>query len=158
MEYVMMALLVVIDQWSKIWIQNTPSMHGHVEVIPNFLYITYVKNTGAAWSILEGKQMFLVIISVLEIILLVYFMLKFKKKNETIAKWSIVLMIAGAIGNLIDRMMLGYVRDFVSTYPFGYAFPVFNIADVCLTVGVILLAIYILIEDSKDEKKEKLNG
>ncbi len=154
MEYVIMTLLVVFDQWSKIAIQNNPSMHGHVKVIDSFLYITYVKNYGAAWSMLDGKVMFLVGVSLVELAVLVYVMYKFKKEKQTLAKWSIVLMIAGAIGNLIDRIQLGYVRDFIATYPFGYAFPIFNVADVCLSVGVILLAIIMLKEDTST-KKEK---
>lgn len=152
MEYYLIMLgIILIDQYTKILVANQAAMIGHKEIIHNFLYITYVENTGAAWSMLSGKQGFLITISILEIGLLVYFFLDFKHKKNKLGATSLALMIAGAIGNLIDRVQLNYVRDFIETYPFNRPFPVFNVADMALTIGVILLAICIILEDKQKE-------
>ena len=153
MELGIIAIVFILDQITKYWIQNTPAMHTHIEVIKNFLYITYVKNTGAAWSMLENQTVFLIVIAVIETIILIYFLLKVRKdKSKLLYTIALSLMIGGAIGNLYDRIQFGFVRDFIDTYPFGYNFPVFNIADSALTIGVILVLIQMFLE----ERKEKL--
>lgn len=154
MHYLIIIVTILIDQISKYYIQYTPALHGKVELIPNFLYVTYVKNTGVAWSMLSGKTVFLIIIGIIETAVLIYFLvmvLKAKNKPYIVA---LSLMIGGALGNLIDRIMFGYVRDFIDTYPFGYNFPVFNVADSALCIGVGIILILMIYE----ERKEKRNG
>ena len=154
MELAIIIMTIILDQISKYWIQINPSLHSHIEIIPNFLYITYVKNTGAAWSMLSNQTLFLIIISIIETIVLIYFLVKYMKKKgkeNLLYRISLSLMIGGAIGNLIDRIQLGYVRDFIDTYPFGYNFPVFNIADSALSIGVVLLIIQFLLEERKEK-------
>lgn len=154
MHYLIIIVTILIDQISKYYIQYTPALHGKIELIPNFLYVTYVKNTGVAWSMLSGKTVFLIIIGIIETAVLIYFLvmvLKAKNKPYIVA---LSLMIGGAIGNLIDRIMFGYVRDFIDTYPFGYNFPVFNVADSALCIGVGIILILMIYE----ERKEKRNG
>ena len=152
MELIIILSVIILDQISKYWIQMNPSLHTHIEIIPNFLYITYVKNTGAAWSMLSNQTVFLIIISIIETIILIYFLIKCKKnKDSKLYLISLSLMIGGAIGNLIDRIQFGFVRDFIDTYPFGYNFPVFNIADSALTIGVILLLIQFVLEERKEK-------
>ncbi len=152
MELIIIGLVILLDQASKFWIQLTPSLHTSVELIPNFLYLNYIKNTGAAWSILSNQNTLLIIIAIIETIILIYFLLKVRKdKKQILYTIALSLMIGGAIGNLIDRFIFGFVRDYIDTYPFGYNFPVFNIADSALTIGVILLLIQMFIEERKEK-------
>lgn len=152
MYYFIILVVFLLDQVSKYYIQVTPALHGSIEIIPKFLYITYCKNTGIAWSMLSGKKLFLIVVGLIEIGVLIYF---FIEKMKTKDKWycfSLALMIGGAVGNLYDRCVLGYVRDFIDTYPFGYNFPVFNIADAALCIGVGIILILMLLEERNEKK------
>ncbi len=152
MYYFIILVVFLLDQVSKYYIQVTPALHGSIEIIPKFLYITYCKNTGIAWSMLSGKRLFLIVVGLIEIGVLIYF---FIEKMKTKDKWycfSLALMIGGAVGNLYDRCVLGYVRDFIDTYPFGYNFPVFNIADAALCIGVGIILILMLLEERNEKK------
>lgn len=152
MYYFIILVVFLFDQVSKYYIQVTPALHGSIEIIPKFLYITYCKNTGIAWSMLSGKRLFLIVVGLIEIGVLIYF---FIEKMKTKDKWycfSLALMIGGAVGNLYDRCVLGYVRDFIDTYPFGYNFPVFNIADAALCIGVGIILILMLLEERNEKK------
>ena len=155
MELILGIIVVVLDQISKFYIQNNAGVVSGTEVIPNFFYINYVKNTGAAWSMLSGKTTFLALISVVAIGVMLYFLMNYKKKGDKLVVYALTLMISGALGNLFDRLYFNYVRDFLDFYIFGYDFPVFNVADMALTIGVCLLIIATLMEDnSKDTKNE----
>ncbi len=152
MYYFIILVVFLLDQVSKYYIQVTPALHGSIEIIPKFLYITYCKNTGIAWSMLSDKRLFLIVVGLIEIGVLIYF---FIEKMKTKDKWycfSLALMIGGAVGNLYDRCVLGYVRDFIDTYPFGYNFPVFNIADAALCIGVGIILILMLLEERNEKK------
>lgn len=152
MYYFIILVVFLLDQVSKYYIQVTPALHGSIEIISKFLYITYCKNTGIAWSMLSGKRLFLIVVGLIEIGVLIYF---FIEKMKTKDKWycfSLALMIGGAVGNLYDRCVLGYVRDFIDTYPFGYNFPVFNIADAALCIGVGIILILMLLEERNEKK------
>lgn len=134
------SIFLVIDVVIKLLVKSSMFLNQSIRVIDNFFYITYVKNTGAAWSILSGKQYFLIIVSLLVIIFLIIYL--YKKK--TYSKFEFVgygLLIAGAVGNLIDRVVYGYVIDYLNFYLFNYNFPVFNIADTCIVIGIMLLFI-----------------
>lgn len=138
---------VVADQFSKQVIVNYIELGTKKEIIPNFFYINHVRNSGAAWSMFEGQQTLFIIITALAIIYFGYmlFRTKYKSKIEMI---SYLLIIGGAIGNLIDRISFKYVVDFLDFYIFSYDFPVFNIADSFLTIGVILYLLSIILENS----------
>lgn len=129
---------LLVDQLTKFWIASNMNIGESITVISSFFYITFVKNTGAAWSIFEGKMVFFYIMTLLAILLLGYY-LRNTKSHQTLTQIAIVLMLAGTFGNFIDRLAFQYVRDFFDFYIFGYNFPVFNIADMCLTIGVVLL-------------------
>lgn len=158
--WILIAGLVLLDQLTKVMISSNPSSFANVEVIPGFFYITYVKNTGAAWSMLSGQRVFLSLISAAAVIGMLYALHQQHKKGQKLTCIALALMIAGAIGNLIDRLALGYVRDFLNFYIFGYDFPVFNVADICLTIGVGLLILAALIEPDNNgsDAKEKTNA
>ena len=139
-----------IDSLSKHLIINKIPLGISNEVINNFFYITHINNKGAAFSILNGKTIFLIVISIIVIIIL----LNYIRKNNIKDKLSIIsisLVIGGSLGNLFDRITKGYVVDFLDFHIFGYNFPVFNIADTFVTVGVFLLFISL-------NRKEKESG
>ena len=139
------AFLVAIDQYSKIVVATYIDLKEVKEIIPNFFYLTNVHNTGAAWSILDGKQLLFIIITIAAIIMFAY-LLFFKINNTKLETISYLLIIGGAIGNLIDRITYNYVIDFLDFYIFGYDFPVFNLADCFLTIGVFLYFIAFILE------------
>ena len=126
-----------MDRFSKIYIISKIPLHKSINIISNFFSITYVKNTGAAWSILSGNRLFLIIVGVIVLAMFIYYI--FKEKNITlIESVSYGLIFSGITGNLIDRVFYGYVIDFFDFYIFGYDFPIFNIADTLIVVGVII--------------------
>lgn len=141
-------IIVILDQITKFVIQNHVSLH-HVEIIPGFFSLTYAENTGMAWSLLSGKQVLLSVVSAVAIGVMIWYVLY--KNPDKLTKIALSMMIGGAIGNLIDRVCLNYVRDFLDFIIFGYDFPIFNVADSALTIGVILLFLAAL----KDEKKNE---
>ncbi len=137
-------VVFVIDLITKYMIQNHIALQN-VEIIKGFFSLTYAENTGMAWSLLSGKQAFLSIVSAIAIGVMIYYVVA--KNLDRFTKIALALMIGGAAGNLFDRLFLGYVRDFLDFIIFGYDFPIFNVADSALTIGVILLIIASLIED-----------
>lgn len=130
-----------------------------IEVLNNFFYITNVNNTGGAWGIFSGNVLFLSIISIFVIILLYFFF----KEEKNINKLSVTyygLLFAGIIGNLIDRVMNGYVTDFLNFYIIGYDYPVFNIADILIVLGIVLMIIDVVrgeIHVNKERKRKHTN-
>ncbi|PNZ65648.1 lipoprotein signal peptidase [Staphylococcus croceilyticus] len=139
-------VILVIDQLTKRIIATTMNIGDSYEVIPNFLSITSHRNDGAAWGILSGKMGFFYIITLIILVVLVLFYIKEAKYN-LFMQVAISLLFAGALGNFIDRLFNGEVVDFIDTNIFGYAFPIFNVADSSLTIGV-LLVIIALIKDA----------
>lgn len=136
-------LIIVIDQVTKWIIASSMKIGDSYEVIPNFLNITSHRNNGAAWGILSGKMFFFYIITVIILIVLVLFFIKEAQYN-LFMQLAISLLFAGALGNFIDRLFNGEVVDFIDTNIFGYDFPIFNVADSSLTIGVILVIIALL--------------
>jgi len=132
--------VLLIDMLSKVLIKHFILLGIRVRIIKGFLYITYVKNTGAAFSIFRNNTIFLIILSILVIGLLFYYL----NKKESISKLENIsygLILGGALGNLFDRITYGYVIDFIDIYIFKYDYPVFNIADMAIVIGVIILII-----------------
>jgi len=151
---ILIAGLTILDQLTKAMISSNPSAFANVEVIPGFFYITYVKNAGAAWSMLSGQRVFLSLISAAAVIGMLWVLQRTVAKKQKLNSLALSLMIAGALGNLIDRLMLGSVRDFLNFYIFGYDFPVFNVADICLTIGVGLLILATILEPDSPKAEE----
>lgn len=145
-------IVLIIDQLTKLVITGNMVLYEDIPVISGFFHITYVRNTGMAWSLLSGKQFFLSIMAAIAIGVMVYYLMYKKPDKLTIV--ALGLMIGGAAGNLIDRLVLNYVRDFLNFYIFGYDFPVFNIADCALCIGVGLLILASLLEDKKERKSK----
>lgn len=136
--------VLVADQVTKFMADSIMMEGQNYEIIDGFFYFTYVHNEGMAWSMLEGARGLFVIVTPLVILALIYFFTA-TKQHEYLTRYGVVLVIGGALGNWIDRLILGYVRDFIHFYIFDYSFPIFNIADiaVCLGIGMIILEIFI---------------
>jgi signal peptidase II len=154
--YYLIALFVILlDQITKLFIVNNMYLGENIAIIDNLLYITSHRNRGAAWGILQGQMWLFYVITVIVIVGIIYYLYK-----ETKGKWllgvSLGLMLGGAIGNFIDRVIRKEVVDFIHMFIFNYNFPVFNIADSALVIGVILLMIQILRDER--ETKEKSHG
>lgn len=153
---IIIGCLVAVDQISKIWAVNTLGGGQDILVWENVFHLTYIQNRGAAFGMLQGKQWLLIPVTILVLIgMIVYFKKVPSTKAGTWAKVSLVLIISGAIGNLIDRILLSYVRDFL--YFRLIDFPVFNIADTFVVIGVGILLLVILFGDIEktDGSKEK---
>ena len=152
---VLFALLLTLDLVSKHLIDKSLGTVGaSKEIIHGFISFIYVHNSGAAWGIFSGRSIFLIIISIIVIALFIaFYVLRLRKFKDKISLWlsvSLGFIAGGCFGNLIDRTAFGYVRDFIN---FDFMnFPVFNVADICLTVGIILLFIYFIFFYSKEEK------
>lgn len=138
-------LLVIIDQVSKLLVSKY-LVDSNIVLIPKFLLFSYIKNYGAAFGILEGKRVFFIIITVIVSAYLIYELIKSKNKFDII---SLVLIISGILGNFIDRVIFGYVRDFIS---FSIFDPIFNLADSFIVIGVILYVISLLVGGKNESK------
>lgn len=133
---------LAIDQISKVIISLFLNLNESIKVIPNFFYLTYVANEGAAWGMFSNAKIIIGIGTILAILLIYHYIYCFKQNKRNNIAFG--LLIGGLGGNLIDRLMFGYVRDFLDFYIFGYDYPVFNVADICIVIGVILLIIAVL--------------
>ena len=147
-------LLVGLDRFSKILAVKYLSGGTPVTVIPHILGLRYTENTGAAFSMLSKNTDFLIIITIVSMAFLVY--LIFIKKYGTVFERALMtVVLAGGIGNLIDRIVSGYVVDYFEFLFMNFA--VFNVADIYITVGISLYLVYALCEEYKN-KKDKNNG
>ena len=139
---VIILILTICDQLLKSWVASSIVLGGSKQLIPGIIELTNLRNSGAAWSIFEGQQTFFTIITIVAIIVIGYFIWQYRKNIPMLIGLSLIM--AGTIGNFIDRLRQGYVVDMFETTFIN--FPIFNIADMCLTLGVIWLLICILKE------------
>lgn len=143
-------LILIIDIISKQLVLATLIEHQSITIIKNFFSITFAKNTGVAFSFLEGRVPLIIIITSIIIILILKY-IKSTNPNKY-EKLCYSLIIGGSIGNLIDRIIYGYVIDFLDINLFGYPFPIFNIADTAIVIGIFTLIILSLIESRKENE------
>ncbi len=148
---VIIALLVGLDQASKWWALNYLQYENSIAVIQDVFHLTYVENRGAAFGMLQNNQGIFVVVAIAASIFGLYYINT--KKVNTIGKTGIILIISGAIGNLIDRVRLGFVVDYFD-FRFIWEY-VFNIADIFVVVGTIVFCIYILFFEEKDKMEYK---
>lgn len=152
------AFVFAVDILSKYFIFSVLKNVGDsVEVVPGFFNFVHVENKGAAWGIFAGNQIFLIIISVAVLaVYLTFYILRLKRLKNKISitlSISVALVVGGCLGNLFDRIFLGYVRDFINLQ--FISFPVFNIADICVCLSVVFLFIYFIFVFSKEDELNK---
>ena len=141
---------VAIDQITKLIALNNLKGKGSIKVIKNFISLNYTENNGAAWGIFSGKMWLLYIITIIALGIFTYMLKDFDLKKNTVYSLAMVLIITGTFGNFIDRLFRKYVVDFIEMDFFFYKdFPIFNVADICLTVGVALLLFDVLFGKSQ---------
>ena len=139
---------LLIDQIIKVVITTNLKIADSINIITNFFRITYLQNTGAAWSILSGNKIVLILITLIALFLIYYFLLKNKNlKNIEYILYGV--LIGGILGNLIDRVRFGYVIDYLDFNFENYRYPVFNFADICIVVSIVIMVL-LSIKDDKD--------
>lgn len=142
--------LVFIDRLVKKMVINCMTLYESIEIIPNFLSITYVENNGGAFSILPGGRWFFIIVGVIAL----YFIIRFIMLDSKVTKFdkiSYSLVLSGIVGNLIDRIFLGKVIDYIDFNLFGYDAPIFNFADICIVVGAFMIILILLVRGDSNE-------
>lgn len=142
------SIVFIIDQLIK---NIAKTYLSKIVVIPNFLELIYAENDGVAFSMLRGDKIFIITLSLCLTFILIYYLKKDVKQNNDDRLNSIAygLLLGGIIGNLFDRLVRGVVIDYISFNIFGYHFPIFNIADITIIIGVILMIL-----SFKDEKND----
>ena len=145
--YIIATVVIALDLLTKHLLTNK-----HIILIEGVVSFYYSENTGAAFSMFSNNTLMLIFVSVFLLIAIILFKNLVKHKPHILFTFAYPLIIGGAIGNLFDRIFLGYVRDFVSLDFINFA--IFNFADTCLCFGFILLAIYLVFVDFKDEKNK----
>ena len=129
-------IVILLDQFSKFLIKQNFQLNQSIPIIKNILHLTYVTNTGSAFGLFKGLNIFFILLSIIVIAVIFYFLKKIKDYRKLL-QFSVGLLLGGTIGNLIDRLIYGYVIDFIDFR----IWPVFNLADSAVTIGVILLII-----------------
>jgi len=149
--FIVAAIIAVGDQLFKSWIIANIELGGQIDVIPGIIHLTYVRNTGAAFSMLSDMRWPLIIISLVAIVAIIFVLIK--KKFAFWINGSLCLVLGGAVGNLIDRVFRAFVVDMFEVEFTTYA--VFNFADCCIVVGGIVFCIAYFIVSTKAEKEKK---
>lgn len=152
--YILTTILFIIDQISKSLISTYLKLNENVLIIKDFFYIKYIHNSGASFGMLANSRVFLIILSFVAIIIILRYMNSFKKTITNIIGFGLVL--GGILGNLFDRILYGYVKDFLDFVIFKYDFPVFNFADIFIVIGVIILIVSIIRGEDKNGSKSRL--
>lgn len=153
--FIIGVIILVLDQITKILTNIFIDTNSSVKVIDGFFSLVNVTNTGAAFSILEGRTFFLVMLTLLVIVMILKMRKDFDDKRYVNVAFG--FLMGGILGNLVDRLFLGSVRDFLKFRIFGYNFPVFNVADMAIVIGVILLIINIFRGESNGSSSKRRN-
>lgn len=146
--YLMAFMVILLDQAFKFWVAQSLPYQASVPFIPHTLDLYYLHNEGAGWGFFQGRTSFLVGISLLAIAYLAYLIWK-HQDGPLLLKLAYALLIGGAAGNLIDRLVHGYVIDMLRVLWFD--FPIFNLADAALSLGVLLLIILVVWKEEGSE-------
>ena len=149
-------VILILDQATKLYVDTAFRLHESVPVIPGFFHLTYVRNKGAAFGILADSAVripFFIGISIVAMIGILWYLQRISD-NRKLARFALALVFSGALGNLIDRIRLGEVIDFLDVFWRSYHWPAFNVADSAITVGVTLLLIDMWIEDRQRAASE----
>lgn len=152
--YFMTIFLFSIDQLIKLIVTKNMQLLSSITIIPNFFNITYVENTGGAWSILSSNTYLLTIISAIVLIALNSFLLK-KEDYTLLEVISYGLIMPGVLGNFVDRVINRSVIDYLDFKIFNYNFPIFNLADILIVVGIIVMILEIIIQERGEKNANR---
>lgn len=143
MGLIVILILLAVDIITKQWALNVLAKSNDITVIKGFFDLAYLENRGAAFGILQNKVIFLALITTIVVLIMVFYIIKYKPESKLL-KYSFYLIIPGAIGNLVDRVRLGFVVDFLQFhYKDVYYFPTFNMADTFVVIGTALMILYV---------------
>lgn len=148
------ALSVAADQIIKYIVNSSIERGAHIDFIPNVLSLTHIRNAGAAWSMMEGKTWFLVLMPIAVMIAALVYMYRHRGSSKLMLV-SLALVLGGGVGNLIDRIRMHEVIDYLKCELFS--FPVFNFADICVVVGAAMFCVYMLFFDESAKKDKSKN-
>ena len=142
--FLLAGLIFLLDQWVKLIIIENISLYERVK-INDFINITHQRNPGAAFSFLADaggwQRWFLSTIAIAVCLYIVYWLNELKKENKVLLPYGLSLVLGGALGNLFDRIMFGYVTDYFQVLIFGWPFPSFNVADAAISIGAVLIIV-----------------
>lgn len=157
MQFLFMALFALIvaaaDQFTKYLVVTNIPLYGDVPVLPGVVQLTYVQNTGAAFSLFQGMQWLFLLVFILLTVLIVWEYFKRPLPFTKLERWCIAAIYGGGLGNMIDRVRLGFVVDMIQTQ--FIEFPVFNVADCFITCGCLLLIVHLALFNKPFWKEEK---
>ena len=149
-KYLIISILIIVcDQILKRYIIDNFKLGQSREIIPGLLSFTYLRNTGAAWNLLAGKMNLFYLISILALIVVIYYLFSLKYSHR-IFKFGLAMVLGGIVGNFIDRLIFKYVIDMFDLDFIN--FNIFNIADSAITVGIVLVFVYLIFFSEKEEK------
>ena len=150
-----MIVSVIADQVTKYLVVSNMELYESIDVIPGVFRFTYIHNDGAAFGSLDNARWIFMILSTVAIVAILGYLF-WKKPQDKLLLSSLILITSGGIGNMIDRIRLGYVIDFIDFCAFPKIWMwIFNVADVCVCVGAGLLALWMILDTVKEAKKEK---
>ncbi|PIC58853.1 signal peptidase II [Sporosarcina sp. P12(2017)] len=152
--YAIAALVIGLDQLTKWLIVKNMELGEHIAILDPYIALLSHRNRGAAWGMLEGKMWLFFIVTIVVVVAIIYFFHTEGKKDRLLGV-SLMLLLGGAIGNFIDRLLKGEVVDFISVLipVIHYDFPIFNVADAALTIAVILILLHVVFDEKKKKKK-----
>jgi signal peptidase II len=149
--YLIAFVLFLIDQGTKYLIASKLEMYEQIPVIGDFFLITSSRNRGAAFGILQDQLWFFIVVTLIVVGGIVWYLRKVSKEGRKLLPTALALVLGGALGNFIDRLLMGEVVDFLQ-FNFGsYTFPIFNIADSCIVIGVGLIILDTLLEGRREK-------
>lgn len=152
--YIIAFIVFLVDQGSKWLIKTKMDLHEEISVIGDFFYITSHRNRGAAFGILQDQRWFFIVVTLIVVAALVWYIQKIKSQPDKMLPLALSLVLAGAIGNFVDRLTMGEVVDFFK-FNFGsYTFPIFNVADSAIVIGVALIILDTLLEATREKRRE----
>src|SRR5690625_2139291 len=149
--YLIAIIVIAVDQFTKMLVIKHMEIFEQIPIIENFFSLTSHRNSGAAWGMFAGQMTFFYIVTAIVVIGIIFYMEKYARNDKLLAI-SLSFILGGALGNFIDRLFYQEVVDFLDFTIFGYDYPIFNVADSALVVGVILIIIATFIDEKKKEK------
>ena len=156
--YIIAVVAFLVDQGTKYLIASRMELNDQIPVIGNFFLITSHRNRGAAFGILEDQRWFFIVITTIVVIAIIWYLQKVMKTSNKLLPLALGLVLGGALGNFIDRVIAGEVVDFLQ-FNFGsYTFPIFNVADSCIVVGVGLIILDSFLDMRRQPSNPNMEG